>query len=1011
MSGGSGPTGNSHSIELGPDFTFGGWVPGNVQQGQSAELRFGAVMLADDAEFEVVVRHADSRRELASGSAEWNGVTGSFSWDVDLEDDDFGVDGIASLEATIMTPGLSLIVHFKGWTPTAYVKRLDASFAPGVPGEELVITYGITDLSKIYRSGLIRVFGTESGDEPIFQRRLDFTDIPPFGLTRDLQWSGNAGGIAPNGDAYEVPSGPFEHDAARGKFANILHSPYLVQVLFWDTDEPGDDAAALASPGKDAADDEKVDGQNVTHVEIASTELRPSSFFADETTIADDPRRFQLALHRAGYSCGPVDGDLGKDNSTEEGRNLIAGVRDFQRCHWETPWPTELLQRTPLVIDGDPGTKTRQAAEDPNIVRRRVLENGRLPQKNQAGKIFVYDNVNYTIMPGGSRIQNENNNREWNATPSTPIEFGNDFKHERDRLNTARPWIPIELRVLVKGRTGSPVFAPLAVGNVRVDWNVVDPAEDLTQIGAANTYIPRKYVDDAMTATRNSNAANPGFDNAPPMTVGGQPGTFVGVRGNSMNDYLESLFTVTNDDGTVGAIEIENNLVKKRADIAGGLAGRSYLVFRPSIMAGDNYKITAQVNFDDDDANKDALLAKYVQAGAPGDPFRAETGTMTVWRKVRVAAYITWGAITGPADPDFVPWEAASAARSVESIYRKAHMIFDGDGLDDHTVMPASRTVPIQSLFSPAEYHRLFGRRFQGANIAMDNLFTLPFVQAQRATETGVQYMRRLRTDTRAWWNDPQYDLCGDLGKKVRRLFGPGWIVVNHEFHKPRLVFTNITNDNGVRGIGSVRGQKERLRDLGLFAGPIDNAKNLVFEQAVEAFQGSRGLTVDGDVGPYTREELLEQHHLLHNPGQVVIPSHVQSPANIGLHNGFCFLVHDVGVWKNLGNPQFAFQPAEKAYVTTHEMGHSKYRMHHVQLGNPSTNPTWHDTNYNTCVMAYPSDLSTSQPGSPVVAEPNPADPMLTRNMRPEFCGKCLLGLRGWPVTGAAGMPALPANS
>ena len=186
-----------------------------------------------------------------------------------------------------------------------------------------------------------------------------------------------------------------------------------------------------------------------------------------------------------------------------------------------------------------------------------MLENGQLPTSGQGGKVFIYDHTHYQLRGLGD----EDNVAEWNRNVHSNVELGQDNKHQRERAGIARPWIPIELRIKVNGRHGSPVFAPLSVGNVRVDWNIVDPAEDLSVIGANNTFVPRDYVSDALAATANTNAANPGTDNAPTVTVGGQPGTFVGVRGGSMQDYLQSLLTATTDDGTIAPLDFENNLL------------------------------------------------------------------------------------------------------------------------------------------------------------------------------------------------------------------------------------------------------------------------------------------------------------------------------------------------------------------------------------------------------------------------------------------------------------------
>jgi hypothetical protein len=58
-----------------------------------------------------------------------------------------------------------------------------------------------------------------------------------------------------------------------------------------------------------------------------------------------------------------------------------------------------------------------------------------------------------------------------------------------------------------------------------------------------------------------------------------------------------------------------------------------------------------------------------------------------------------------------------------------------------------------------------------------------------------------------------------------------------------------------------VRFLQELLMELGFFAGPADGFFGASTAQAVRAFQQSRGLRVDGIVGPQTRAALLSQPH------------------------------------------------------------------------------------------------------------------------------------------------------
>jgi len=77
-------------------------------------------------------------------------------------------------------------------------------------------------------------------------------------------------------------------------------------------------------------------------------------------------------------------------------------------------------------------------------------------------------------------------------------------------------------------------------------------------------------------------------------------------------------------------------------------------------------------------------------------------------------------------------------------------------------------------------------------------------------------------------------------------------------------------------------------------------------------------------------------------------------------------------------------------YVVSHEAGHSYWLQHFENAG--GSTPAEHDTDDHNCTMSYSSSTSgfaNQAPGT----------------MRPHFCGKCNLKLRGWDVT-AAGLPA-----
>jgi hypothetical protein len=120
--------------------------------------------------------------------------------------------------------------------------------------------------------------------------------------------------------------------------------------------------------------------------------------------------------------------------------------------------------------------------------------------------------------------------------------------------------------------------------------------------------------------------------------------------------------------------------------------------------------------------------------------------------------------------------------------------------------------------------------------------------------------------------------------------------------------------------------------------------------------------------------------------------------------------------------PNAYLQELDDHFVVAHEIGHCMFLRHHetttwVPTRNPFKklvgtnkvrsdtpvydNPTNHDKADHNCTMSYPWGIVTRNPPATVAALS--WDRGTTK--KPYFCGKCVLKLRGWEITGAAGLP------
>ncbi|MFY0564208.1 hypothetical protein ACN28E_10185 [Archangium lansingense] len=197
---------------------------------------------------------------------------------------------------------------------------------------------------------------------------------------------------------------------------------------------------------------------------------------------------------------------------------------------------------------------------------------------------------------------------------------------EAQRLN--RPLIPLEAVVYLKARNGSRISAPRAVGPVRVDWRATEPPEDTSLLpldasvsSHTRSYIQRVYrqlVDNGQGGTNcldkyggirtpRNNHRNPFWREAQPYAPYEPP---------QADDTNASVYVHANTDSTYAE-----------------RVGRAGLYFHPSIIAGDRYRLSAELHF---------TGSRAVALQQANGTLRAETATLEVWRRTAVVAIVGW---------------------------------------------------------------------------------------------------------------------------------------------------------------------------------------------------------------------------------------------------------------------------------------------------------------------------------------------------------------------------------
>ena len=227
-------------------------------------------------------------------------------------------------------------------------------------------------------------------------------------------------------------------------------------------------------------------------------------------------------------------------------------------------------------------------------------------------------------------------------------------KHIVERQVLNRATIPLEVSVHLKDSASSEagVFVPEAVGPVRVDWIIEDTREDFNRLYADDTQrngFSSKFVRKVFTDI--------GVENCPKECGG--------IAEQGTGSALSAAWVGPHYPPYTAKVDYDNGVLYSRAhadtDKAARALGKTGLLFRSSIIAGDSYKITAALRFTG--VYADALAA------ANGE-IRVVTGTVQNWRQTTVATYLPWPARTSNLI-DAAVW------RRVKEEYGKAYLHLD----------------------------------------------------------------------------------------------------------------------------------------------------------------------------------------------------------------------------------------------------------------------------------------------------------------------------------------------
>ena len=420
-------------------------------------------------------------------------------------------------------------------------------------------------------------------------------------------------------------------------------------------------------------------------------------------------REFKRSVPADGTAVSPHFTRLALDGTNDEAENdatktALKTIRDSDKRKWfGDPAKVNVNDNHPDIPDNDVSTSLSDASK--SII------------------LWVDDRQYYT---SGDPAKDENNKDYLSGTPAA-VTFGlknyrggmvnGDGRTDTDKTAIARPWIPLQVELqLLSQSNGLRDEVPLetdparrqamrqAIGPLRIDWTFDELPADLSIFDLTSTYTyppnpaqlyydkdfvrSRYFVAQALTQAPNKESYLR-KDTGRNATYTNCKATLGGIRPSSIADYYQAAFGF-NDlslapwqataDGTSESIAtvIHDRLIPHQHKPTGapptvlhknliGIAG-SY--FHPSNIAGDGYRIRAEVQFagftDYSFPNLAVLKARY-----PVPP-QAHTAAIRLWRRSSFRGHMCWGAASGNWGNIFI--------NAFRSHYRTAHVYFVHEG-------------------------------------------------------------------------------------------------------------------------------------------------------------------------------------------------------------------------------------------------------------------------------------------------------------------------------------------
>jgi hypothetical protein len=304
-------------------------------------------------------------------------------------------------------------------------------------------------------------------------------------------------------------------------------------------------------------------------------------------------------------------------------------------------------------------------------VRDRIETDGGLPAKDQTRKVYLISNLFKTSSAEmNSNVAFTLYETMWGDGPNIPILVKIRLADSAD--------VEVKLEESDKGA--------VALGKTRFLWDWEDPDENVD--AGQGQPKPKSFIKNAINfdkATTEPKGDNCHKERGGKRGPGSKP-VFPDQAGYDAKDALDEgkfPFKVSNGDGSGDPKpKLRKWAAYSQAWTKGKLKGQTGVVFQPSRMAGDDYKLTVYVAFDRK-AKDTITLDENTQPLVAADAIKQVSCKFQVWREIHLVRYVRKNSTIAA----FLPGNIGAIQALYREPYIEVENKMDADNsytLDDH---------------------------------------------------------------------------------------------------------------------------------------------------------------------------------------------------------------------------------------------------------------------------------------------------------------------------------------